>query len=53
MMNLTSISDGMWKFSPIPNIEESNFIKILERFYNMGSEASLVRIFKTYLMVDY
>jgi hypothetical protein len=25
----------LWKFSPIPNIEESNFNKILERFYNM------------------
>ncbi|MGG4468466.1 hypothetical protein ABER68_10590 [Paenibacillus alvei] len=24
-----------WQFSPIPNIEESNFNKILERFYNM------------------
>ncbi|EDL66573.1 hypothetical protein [Bacillus sp. SG-1] len=27
--------DPLWKFSPIPNIEESNFNKILERFYNM------------------
>lgn len=26
----------MWKFSPIPNIEESNFNKILERFYDLG-----------------
>lgn len=25
----------LWQFSPIPNIEESNFNKILERFYNM------------------
>lgn len=24
-----------WQFSPIPNIEESNFNKILERFYNL------------------
>lgn len=24
-----------WNFSPIPNIEESNFNKILERFYNL------------------
>lgn len=24
-----------WQFSPIPNIEESNFNKILERFYSM------------------
>ncbi|MFE8699831.1 hypothetical protein ACFYKX_04260 [Cytobacillus sp. FJAT-54145] len=28
----------LWKFSPIPNIEESNFNKILERFYDMGVE---------------
>ncbi|OXS54893.1 hypothetical protein B0G93_13148 [Bacillus sp. V-88] len=27
--------EPLWKFSPIPNIEESNFNKILERFYNM------------------
>ena len=27
--------DKLWQFSPIPNIEESNFNKILERFYNM------------------
>ncbi|MGD6831017.1 hypothetical protein ACQCT5_02555 [Sutcliffiella halmapala] len=25
-----------WKFSPIPNIEESNFNKSLERFHDMG-----------------
>lgn len=25
-----------WKFSQIPNIEESNFNKILERFYGLG-----------------
>jgi hypothetical protein len=25
----------LWQFSPIPNIEESNFNKILERFFNM------------------
>ncbi|MFJ7637899.1 hypothetical protein [Peribacillus sp. NPDC097225] len=24
-----------WKFSPIPNIEESNFNKILDRFFNL------------------
>ncbi|WP_233523122.1 hypothetical protein [Peribacillus saganii] len=27
---------SQWKFSPIPNIEESNFNKILERFYGLG-----------------
>lgn len=33
---MTSKHKGpLWKFSPIPNIEESNFNKILERFYNM------------------
>ncbi|KAA0549787.1 hypothetical protein FZW96_00060 [Bacillus sp. BGMRC 2118] len=26
----------LWQFSLIPNIEESNFNKILEKFYNMG-----------------
>ncbi|RLQ93618.1 hypothetical protein [Falsibacillus albus] len=31
----TQQKDPLWKFSPIPNIEESNFNKILERFYNM------------------
>lgn len=25
----------LWQFSPIPNIEESNFNKILERFFNL------------------
>lgn len=35
-MNLQEIKANMWKFSPIPNIEESNFNKILERFYDMG-----------------
>jgi hypothetical protein len=32
----------LWQFSPIPNIEESNFNKILEKFYNLGI-AGLVR----------
>lgn len=27
---------SLWKFSQIPNIEESNFNKILERFYGLG-----------------
>ncbi|WP_044338721.1 hypothetical protein [Rossellomorea aquimaris] len=31
----TNQREPLWKFSPIPNIEESNFNKILERFYNM------------------
>ncbi|KGP74486.1 hypothetical protein [Pontibacillus yanchengensis] len=35
-MNLNVTNEEKWKFSPIPNIEESNFNKILERFYNMG-----------------
>ena len=28
-------NDQLWQFSPIPNIEESNFNKILERFFNL------------------
>lgn len=28
--------DNFWQFSQIPNIEESNFNKILERFYSLG-----------------
>lgn len=28
--------DNKWQFSEIPNIEESNFNKILERFYGLG-----------------
>lgn len=28
--------DNQWQFSKIPNIEESNFNKILERFYSLG-----------------
>lgn len=28
-------SNQLWQFSPIPNIEESNFNKILERFFNL------------------
>ena len=28
--------DNQWQFSQIPNIEESNFNKILERFYSLG-----------------
>lgn len=31
-----TLQRGKWKFSPIPNIEESNFNKSLERFYDMG-----------------
>ncbi|WP_270181119.1 hypothetical protein [Alkalihalobacillus sp. CinArs1] len=33
---LHTLRNNKWKFSPIPNIEESNFNKTLERFYNMG-----------------
>ena len=33
---LHTLRKEKWKFSPIPNIEESNFNKTLERFYNMG-----------------
>lgn len=29
-------NDSYWQFSKIPNIEESNFNKILERFYSLG-----------------
>lgn len=29
-------SDHLWKFSEIPNIEESNFNKSLERFFDLG-----------------
>ena len=28
-------TDSYWQFSQIPNIEESNFNKILERFYSL------------------
>lgn len=35
-MTLVSTKTNSWKFSPIPNIEESNFNKILERFYGLG-----------------
>lgn len=28
--------NNLWQFSQIPNIEESNFNKILERFYSLG-----------------
>jgi len=34
-MNQEGTKEKLWQFSPIPNIEESNFNKILERFYNM------------------
>lgn len=34
-MDFNQSKQTYWKFSPIPNIEESNFNKILERFYNM------------------
>jgi hypothetical protein len=30
------VNESKWKFSQIPNIEESNFNKILERFYGLG-----------------
>jgi hypothetical protein len=30
------LTQDKWKFSPIPNIEESNFNKSLERFYDLG-----------------
>lgn len=33
-MNLVKTKQ-LWQFSPIPNIEESNFNKILERFFNL------------------
>jgi hypothetical protein len=33
-MNPT-LTKQLWQFSPIPNIEESNFNKVLERFFNM------------------
>ena len=29
-------NENYWNFSPIPNIEESNFNKVLERFYGLG-----------------
>ncbi|OCA90401.1 hypothetical protein A8F94_00450 [Bacillus sp. FJAT-27225] len=32
---MTTVNNQFWQFSPIPNIEESNFNKILERFFNM------------------
>nr|WP_144924630.1 hypothetical protein [Paenibacillus bovis] len=35
-MPAVDIESSLWKFSPIPNIEESNFNKILERFYGLG-----------------
>ncbi|EKN69299.1 hypothetical protein BABA_10566 [Neobacillus bataviensis LMG 21833] len=35
-MTSVAIKTSQWKFSPIPNIEESNFNKILERFYGLG-----------------
>jgi hypothetical protein len=31
----SAVTKQLWQFSPIPNIEESNFNKILERFFNM------------------
>lgn len=37
-MEHQEVKNKLWKFSPIPNIEESNFNKILERFYDMGVE---------------
>lgn len=35
-MSAVATKTSSWKFSPIPNIEESNFNKILERFYGLG-----------------
>ena len=35
-MNPVGIAVDLWQFSQIPNIEESNFNKILERFYSLG-----------------
>ncbi|MCM3671058.1 hypothetical protein M3181_19035 [Mesobacillus maritimus] len=35
-MTAVTTKTSPWKFSPIPNIEESNFNKILERFYGLG-----------------
>ena len=35
-MQLVGTIASQWEFSPIPNIEESNFNKILERFYGLG-----------------
>ncbi|MDQ0802602.1 hypothetical protein [Priestia megaterium] len=35
-MQLVGTIASQWKFSPILNIEESNFNKILERFYGLG-----------------
>lgn len=35
MRNLNAV-ECQWQFSKIPNIEESNFNKILERFYSLG-----------------
>lgn len=39
--------DEKWQFSAIPNIEESNFNKTLERFYDMGITGLTRRIYKT------
>ncbi len=35
-MKLQTLKHKKWKFSPIPNIEESSFNKTLERFHAMG-----------------
>lgn len=35
-MNRQNKEEQLWAFSEIPNIEESNFNKILERFYGLG-----------------
>lgn len=35
-MSVTENNEKLWNFSPIPNIEESNFNKVLERFYGLG-----------------
>ena len=35
-MHDLSATNIEWQFSKIPNIEESNFNKILERFYSLG-----------------
>lgn len=35
-MNEKQASDSLWQFSPIPNIEEADFNKVLGRFYGLG-----------------
>lgn len=35
-MNRNTVSEDLWQFSPIPNIEEADFNKVLGRFYGLG-----------------